>query len=158
MNGLISNDKSFMSFSFLEMKRNAGSSSIHKQKEGPDPSLPSSKHTDPAFGNDVCAQPIVRPGLKKLLLRLLLLYWNVWQGTAQGPKRKTSLIKSAQAALCTVQQPWLQLQPRPALSWLQCLCFESPASMATVAMFAVIRSGWCWYLSNDSDTRAVISK
>ena len=74
MNGLISNDKSFMSFSFLEMKRNAGSSSIHKQKEGPDPSLPSSKHTDPAFGNDVCAQPIVRPGLKKLLLRLLLLY------------------------------------------------------------------------------------
>lgn len=72
MNGLISNDKSFMSFSFLEMKRNAGSSSIHKLKEGPDPSL-LSKHTDPAFGNDVCAQPIVRPGLKKRS-RLLLLY------------------------------------------------------------------------------------
>lgn len=49
VNGLIPNDKSFMSFSFLEMKRNAGPSSIHKQKEGPDSSLPSPKHTDPVM-------------------------------------------------------------------------------------------------------------
>lgn len=105
----LSNDKSFMSFSFPGNEEKPWPFLHSQPKRRPRPIPAFIK----AHRSCLWCWGIVRPGPKMLLLRLLVLYWNVWQDTAQGLRKTTGLIKSVQAALCSVQQPWLQLWPLP---------------------------------------------